>query len=161
VLPDSWKHELPSVVVVPTRGHAHALKERLLRDGLSHLGIQFVTPAGLRDLLREERVPAVPLREHLRLLLAIAAEQENDGDNLSAKAVVRAPDHLFRAIERLDTAGWNFENVGPSSFLPIVRRFIEQLEACEFSLPGQHDRELAARSPTRAPVFANLLTEFR
>src|SRR6266403_3675334 len=97
VLPVSWKQELPSVVAVPTRSHAHALKARLLQEGHSHLGLQFVTPAGLRDLLGGDRDHALPLREHLRLLLAIAAEEtlresakdENGLDNLAAKAVVR------------------------------------------------------------------------
>jgi hypothetical protein len=157
VVPVSWKQKLSSAVVVPTRAHAHALKEQLWHEGRSHLGIQFVTPVGLRDLLRDERDPALPLREHLRLLLAIAAEQENDGDNLAAKAVLRAPDHLLRAIVRLEIAGWNFESVGPKPFHPIVRRFREQLRACGFPLVAEFDRELLARGSTRPPVFANLL----
>ncbi|HEX8897767.1 MAG TPA: hypothetical protein VF751_03645, partial [Chthoniobacterales bacterium] len=157
VLPRSWKQELPSIIVVPTRSHAQALKARLLAEGQSHLGIQFVTPLGLRDVLREERGRAVPLREHLRLLLAIAAEQESDGENLAAKAVVRAPDHLLRTLDRLENAGWNFEQLGLDSFQPIVRRFREQLHACDFSLVGAHDRELLARSTANPPRFANLL----
>jgi PD-(D/E)XK nuclease superfamily len=142
---------------VPTRAHANALRERLLREGQAHLGIHFVTPSGLRDLLREPSERAVPLREHLRLLLAIAAEQENDGDNLAAKSVIRAPDHLLRAIDRLETAGWNFESVGPAPFHPIVRRFREQLRACGFLLTAEFDRELLARGSRRSPALANLL----
>ncbi|MFL6588830.1 MAG: PD-(D/E)XK nuclease family protein [Chthoniobacterales bacterium] len=157
VLPDAWKDDLPTVVVVPTRTHAHSLKTRLLEQGQSHLGLQFVTPAGLRGLLGHGRDRPLPLREHLRLLLAIAAEQEDDGENLAAKAVVRAPDHLLRAIDRLETAGWDFDKVGPRPFLPIVKRFREQLRACDFSLAGSIDRELLARSSTEAPLFANLL----
>src|SRR5204863_1362666 len=112
---------------------------RLLAEGHSHLGIQLVTPAGLRELLSGERVQGLAPREHLRLLLAIAAEQENDGDNLAAKAVLRAPDQLLRALERLEIAGWDFEKVGPSPFHPIVKRFREELGACGFSLTGQFD----------------------
>jgi hypothetical protein len=131
VLPVSWKQELSSVVVVPTRSHAHALKARLLQEGASHLGVQFVTPAGLRELLRGVHKPALPLREHLRLLLAVAAEQtlressEDDAsaDNLAAKAVVRAPDHLLRTLDRLETAGWEFASLGlDSSRLSSVSR---------------------------------------
>jgi hypothetical protein len=157
VLPVSWKQELPSVVVVPTRSHAHALKARLLQEDHSHLGVQFVTPAGLRNLVGAGRDRALPLPEHLRLLLAIAAERENDGDNLAAKAVFRAPDHLLRAIDRLETAGWNFESVGPAPFHSIVRRFRAQLQVCDFSLAGQFDRALLARCSTQPPLFSNLL----
>jgi len=161
----SWKQALPSLVVVPTRSHAHALKIRLLREGQSHLGIHFITPGRLRDLLPGERNRMLPLREHLRLLLAIAAEeilrespeQESNGDELAAKAVVRAPDHLLRTLDRLEMAGWNFDALQLPSFQPIVRRFREQLRACDFSLVAQFDREAMAHSAAGLPVFANLL----
>lgn len=157
LLPDSWKEELPALVVVPTRAHAHWLKGRLLSEGRSHLGIQFIMPAGLREILSGDRSRDLAPREHLRLLLAIAAEQENDGDNLAAKAVVRAPDHLLRTLDRLENAGWDFDRLGLDSFQPIVRRFREQLRACYFSMTGVHDRELLSRSKSRPPRFANLL----
>jgi hypothetical protein len=165
VLPVSWKHELPSVVVVPTRSHAHALKSCLLEERQSHLGIRFVTPAGLRELLGGNRDQALPLREYLRLLLAVAAEEtlresaEDDAsaDNLAAKAVVRAPDHLLRTLDRLETAGWDFASLGLDSFQPIVRRFREQLRACGFTGVAQFDRDLLAHSASRPPLFAHLL----
>ena len=156
-LPLSWKEENPTVVVVPTRAHAQSLKQRLLESGHSHLGIQFVTPAGLRELLGSDRSRELAPREHLRLLLALAAEQENDGDNLAAKAVVRAPDHLLRTVDRLETAGWNFDELGLDAFESIVRRFREQLRICDFSLPGRFDRALFASSASAPKRFANLL----
>ena len=163
-LPVSWKQALPSLVVVPTRSHAHALKARLLHEGQSHLGIHFVTPAGLRDLLSSSSDRALPLREHLRLLLAIAAEetltksagQEPAADILAAKAVVRAPDHLLRTLDRLEMAGWDFDALQLNSFQPIVRRFREHLRACGFSLLAQFDREALAQSASRPPLFSNL-----
>ncbi|MDP9097874.1 MAG: PD-(D/E)XK nuclease family protein [Verrucomicrobiota bacterium] len=165
VLPVSWKQKLPSIVVVPTRSHAHALKARLLEERHSHLGIQFVTPAGLRELLGGNRDQALPLREHLRLLLAVAAEEtlressEDDASaaNLAAKAVVRAPDHLLRTLDRLETAGWDFARLGFDSFQPIVQRFREQLRACDFTGVAQFDRDLLARSASKPPLFAHLL----
>jgi hypothetical protein len=157
VLPVAWKQDLPSVVVVPTRSHAHALKNRLLEEGQSHLGLQFVTPVGLRELLSGDRFRKLAPREHLRLLLAIAAEQESDDDNLAAKAVVRAPDHLLGTLDRLENAGWDFNKLGLDSFQPIVRRFRQQLRACGFSMAGAHDRELLTRSKSDPPQFANLL----
>jgi hypothetical protein len=157
VVPNSWKDALPSVVAVPTRAHAHALKQRLLESDHSHLGVQFVTAAGLRELLGRDQSRDLAPREHLRLLLAIAAEQENDDDNLAAKAVVRAPDHLLRTLDRLQHAGWDFDRLGLDSFQPIVRRFREQLRACAFSMTGAHDRELLNFSRSNPPRFANLL----
>ena len=157
VVPNSWKEALPSVVAIPTRAHAHFLKQRLLEAGHSQLGIQFVTPAGLRELLSGDRSRELAPPEHLRLLLAIAAEQENDGDNLAAKAVVRAPDHLLRTLDRLEHAGWDFDRLGLDSFQPIVRRFREQLHVCAFSMTGAHDRELLNASKSNPPRFANLL----
>ena len=165
VLPVSWKKDLPSLVVVPTRSHAHALKGRLLEENYSHLGVPFVTPARLRDLLRDERDDAVPPREHVRLLLAAAAEEtlsessedETDAVRLAAKAVLRAPAHLLRTLDRLETAGWDFEKLGLKSFQPIVQRFRKHLRACGFSGNAQFDRALLARSVSIPPHFANLL----
>ena len=51
VLPGAWQRELPSLVVVPTRGQANDIKARLIAKGSSHLGLQFVTPSSLRALL--------------------------------------------------------------------------------------------------------------
>src|SRR6267378_4330584 len=75
VLPETWKRELPSLVVVPTRGQANDLKRRLIAKGVSHLGLQIVTPASLSALLARDdaRPPTKP--EHLHLLLAIAASE--------------------------------------------------------------------------------------
>ena len=109
VLPDSWKRDLPAVIVVPTRGHANALKERLLRRGLSHLGLHFVTPTSLREMLSREDSTPHGEPEHLRLLLAIAATETPE--DLTAKAVARSPGQLLRALDRLQIAGWNFEEL--------------------------------------------------
>src|SRR5438874_7242538 len=78
VLPETWKRELPSIVVVPTRGQANDLKRRLIAKGVSHLGLQIVTPASLRALLARDDATPPTDPEHLRLLLALAAsEMEN------------------------------------------------------------------------------------
>ena len=88
VLPGAWKHPLPSLVIVPTRGQANDLKARLIAKGSSHLGLQFVTPRSLRALLaRDDPTPAAE-PEHLRLLLAIAASEMEDSPNES-EALVR------------------------------------------------------------------------
>ncbi|MEP7077689.1 MAG: PD-(D/E)XK nuclease family protein [Chthoniobacterales bacterium] len=169
VLPATWKEPLPSLVVVPTRGHALGLKARLLRDGRSHLGLRFVTPTALREIFAAALGQQLPWREHLRLLLAVSAEEilrkagnlsgERDlnVDDLAAKAVFRAPDHLLRTLDRLETAGWDFEDLQLPSFQPLVRRFREHLDACDFDLVARIDRNAAAQTNGHLPLFSNLL----
>ena len=152
VVPRVWEHPLPSLVVVPTRGHVNDLQARLVANGASHLGLQFVTPAGLRALLARDDVTPPAQREHLRLLLAIAAsemeDRPNESEALAAKAVVRAPALLLRALDRLETAGWKFEELALPSFAPVVQRFNELLKKCDFVLRGESDRN-RLQQPTR------------
>src|SRR5687767_2600711 len=101
---EAWKSERPALVVVPTRGQIQALKGRLLEGGCSALGLQFITPPYLRALLAKgsEILPAP--REHLRLLLALAAEELlaetklPEDQRLAAVSVRRTPDHLLRLL---------------------------------------------------------------
>ncbi len=65
----------PTIVVIPFRTHEYAIKGWLLESGLSFLGIRFVTPRNSGNCSALARECALPLREHLRLLLASAAEK--------------------------------------------------------------------------------------
>lgn len=148
----AWREESPSLVIVPTRALANNLKARLLRERRSHLGLRFVTPPGLRELLRGQ--PAVP-RAHLRLLLATAANEialsaePNSPLAFAAKAVARTPEHLLQALDRLTSAGWDFAELSLDSFAPIVQRFREQLAACGFHFNSEIDRALAKQKDIR------------
>src|SRR3954469_16336710 len=62
-------------VVTPFRSHAYSIKRQLLHTGMSVLGIRFISPAELRELLAARTQTRLALREHLRLLLSIAAEE--------------------------------------------------------------------------------------
>ena len=152
VLPGAWQRELPSLVVVPTRGQANDIKARLVAKGSSHLGLQFVTPSSLRALLARDDATPTAQPELLRLLLAIAAsemeDRPNESEALAAKAVARAPAPLLRALDRLETAGWKFEELGLPSFAPVVQRFKELLKKCDFVLRGESDRS-RLQQPTR------------
>ena len=158
VLPGAWQRELPSLVVVPTRGQANDIKARLIAKGSSHLGLQFLTPSSLRALLaRDDATPAAQ-PELLRLLLAIAAsemeDRPNESEALAAKAVARAPSPLLRALDRLETAGWKFEELGLPSFAPVVQRFKELLKKCDFVLRGESDRSRLQQPNTwQARIF--------
>jgi hypothetical protein len=161
VLPETWQRELPTLVVVPTRGQANDLKARLIAKGSSHLGLRFVTPSSLRALLaRDDATPAAK-PEHLRLLLAIAAsemeDRPNESEALAAKAVARAPALLLRALDRLETAGWKFQELGLSSFAPVVERFNELLKKCGFVLPGEADRRRLQQAARGRREFSHVL----
>src|SRR6266516_5801540 len=160
VLPETWKRALPSLIVVPTRGQANDLKARLIAKGSSHLGLHFVTPASLGALLARDDATLRAKPEHLRLLLAIAASKMEDRPNepeaLAAKAVARAPAPLLRALDRLETAGWKFEELGLPSFAPVVQRFNELLEKCGFVLHGETDRRRLQQA-ARVREFSHVL----
>jgi PD-(D/E)XK nuclease superfamily protein len=161
VLPEAWQRKLPALVVVPTRGHANDLKARLITKGFSHLGLRFVTASSLRALLaRDDATPAAQ-PEHLRLLLAIAASELEDrpdeSEALAAKAVARAPALLLRALDRLETAGWKFEELGLPSFAPVVQRFNELLKKCGFVLRGETDRGRLQQAARGRREFSHLL----
>jgi len=161
IVPGAWKNPLPSLVVVPTRGHINDLKTRLIAKGCSHLGLQFVTPASLRALLARDDATPPAKPEYLRLLLAIAANEmegrPNESEALAAKAVARAPALLLRALDRLETAGWRFEELALPSFAPVVQRFNELLKKCDFVLPGETDRRRLQEAARGERKFSHLL----
>src|SRR4051812_47702022 len=161
----------PTLVVVPLRSHAYSLKESLLEHGTSILGLRFVTPAQLRELLAPRANVSLALREHLRLLLSTAAEEcmtlpdkpdEQsarilEADYLAAKSVRRAPDHLLRTLDQLDAAGWDFSDLNLSSLHQIVRRFHRRLELCGFELIHTADRRALNEAGENPPLFADIL----
>ena len=161
VLPAAWQRELPSLVVVPTRGQADDIKARLIAKGSSHLGLQFVTPSSLRGLLERDDATSAPQPELLRLLLAIAAteieERPNESEALAAKAVARAPALLLRALDRLETAGWKFEELGLLSFVPVVHRFNALLKKCGLALRGESDRSRLRQHTHGRRKFSHVL----
>src|SRR6266702_314425 len=61
----------PVAVVTPLFSSAAFLRAKLLDQGISLLGVRFITPVQLRELLLADKAPSLPLREHLRLLLSI------------------------------------------------------------------------------------------
>jgi PD-(D/E)XK nuclease superfamily len=161
VLPDAWKRALPTLVIVPTRGQAIDLKRRLIAKNSSHLGLQFATPASLRALLARDDAAPPAKPEHLGLLLAIAASEMEDrpseSEALAAKAVARAPEVLLRALDRLETAGWKFEELALPSFMPVVQRLNELLKKCNFVLPGETDRRRLQQAGSSARKFSRVL----
>ena len=167
----SWQQQEPTLVAVPFRSHAYAIKGLLLNRGVSLLGIRFVSPAELRELLAAKGGLRLPLREHLRLLLSIAAEKCMDlpddpalrekrlreADFLAAKSVARAPDHLLRAIDQLGAAGWDFSAVELPALREVEARFQRELADCGFELIHTADRRALQQVGASPPLFANIL----
>jgi hypothetical protein len=161
--PEAWKSERPAVVVVPTRGQILALKGRLLEAGLSALGLQFITPPYLRALLARESESLPARREHLRLLLALAAEQLlgdkglPEDQRLAAISVRRTPDHLLRLLEQLSGAGADFEQIDLPAFRPVVRKFQAHLKTTGFELAPDSDRRALAGARQNPPALGPVL----
>jgi hypothetical protein len=160
---EAWKKKRPAVVVVPTRGQIQALKGQVLEAGLSALGLEFITPPYLRALLAAESGRLPPAREHLRFLLALAAEEllaENtlsEAERLAAVSVRRTPDHLLRLLEQLSAAGTEFEQVDLAAFRPVVRKLRAHSKELEFEIFPETDRRALARARQSPPAFGELL----
>lgn len=167
----SWRQREPTLVVVPWRNYAYGIKALLLERGMSFLGVRFVSPAELRELLSAKSGVRLPLREHLRLLLSIAAEEcleipadpvlrekrMLEADFLAAQSVARAPDHLLRVTDQLGAAGWNFAEAGPPALREVEARFQQHVLACGFELVHSADRKMLEQFAGKAPLFHNLL----
>jgi hypothetical protein len=150
-----------ALAIVPCRNDSYWLKTRLLETGTPNIGIDFVTPAELRDLLAKYLGlrTRMPLREHLHLLLSIAAESELAGTPLPAPALLSAaaePDALLRTIDHLSAGGWTFEEGGPAPLHPAVRKFHKLMAACRFDLVHDMDRTLRERAKQGAEVFSDV-----
>lgn len=160
----AWQLERPAVVVAPTRGQTQALRDRLLSAGQSTLGIQFLTPLHLRAFLaRATEVFPPPSREHLRLLLALAAEEIladksiPEPDRLAGISVRRTPEHFLHLLEQLGAAAADFRQIDLPAFRPIVRQFYAHLGSAQFALGPAADRQMLVRATQSAPAIGNLL----
>ncbi|HEY4282570.1 MAG TPA: PD-(D/E)XK nuclease family protein [Chthoniobacterales bacterium] len=158
-------------VITPFRSNAYAIKRHLVENGMSVLGVRFMSPVELRELLAARTQNPVAPREHLRLLLSIAAEQcmglpEDpvsrearmlEPDFLAAKSVVRAPDHLLHTIGRLGAAGWDLTAAQLPALREIAANFQRLVADCGFELIHEADRRALNEIGQRPPLFTNLL----
>src|SRR5947207_8955347 len=65
----------PAAVVTASLSQAYFFRSRLLAESKSLLGVKFLSLPQLRELLLRGRNLHVPLREHLRLILGVTAEE--------------------------------------------------------------------------------------
>src|SRR2546423_11172728 len=134
----SLENQQPAVVVTPFPSGAAFLRSKLLEHQIPLLGVKFITPPHLRELLLAEDAASLPLREHLRLLLATAAESvatrvSEDVDSAAiAKSISRSPDNLLRTFDQVGAAGWDFQNIDAPAIGEIIQEFQKLVRQCEF-----------------------------
>ncbi len=147
------RERLPIAVVVPFRSDAYYLKARALTAGIGLLGLHFITPGELRERLsRHLGITArVPIREHLHLLLATAADRRGDAASIAA-----SPDRLLKAVDLVSAGGWDFSATGPAALRPIVADFEKLVRAAGFQTMHAADRALLENTRTATPHFAAL-----
>ena len=163
VAPQAFEQTAPVAVVTPFRSHAQLLRGKLLAHGISLLGVRFLVPAQLREFLLGDSVLKFPLREHLRLLLAIAAEEfaanidREQPDSLIANAIARDPDYFLRLFDELGAARWDVAEVGQPVLAEIATQFKKMCRECGFAFVHEADRRAAANTAKLLPRFSRLL----
>ena len=151
-------------VVTPLPSSAAFLRSKLLEHEIPLLGVKFITPAHLRELLLAEDAGSLPLREHLRLLLAAAAEsvasRTSEDIDLAAiaKSISRSPDNLLRTFDQVSAAGWDFENIGAPAVREVIREFQRLVRQCEFKLVHEADRDALTAARSAPARFSHLLS---
>lgn len=148
-----------TAVLVPHRADAYYLKSLALSRRIGLWNLRFLTPSDLRDHLARRLPPAAqpPLREHLRLLLATAAERLEASLNTQTTAsVAAAPDQLLKAIDTIGQAGWDFSSAGPHHLQPIVAEFRRLLTGSGFQMIHEADRATLSAARRSAPLFRDL-----
>jgi hypothetical protein len=161
--PQASDKSTPVAVVTPFRSHAQLLRSKLLARGVSLLGIRFLLPAQLRELLLRGSGLSLPLREHLRLLLATAAEEiaanidSEQSESLIARSVARDPDYFLRLFDELGAAGWNVAEVDQPVLNDIAARFDKMCRDCGFTFVHEADRLAVVKAQQLPPRFSHLL----
>ncbi|MEP6667952.1 MAG: PD-(D/E)XK nuclease family protein [Chthoniobacter sp.] len=148
-----------TAVLVPHRADAYYLKSLALSSHTGLWNLRFLTPSDVRNHLAQHLPTArqIPLREHLRLLLATAAERVAAANNTEATAsVAAAPDQLLKTIDMIGQAGWDFAMAGPRQLQPIVAEFRRLLADAGFQLVHDADRAALTAARRATPLYRDL-----
>ncbi|PYI42625.1 MAG: hypothetical protein DMF12_06140 [Verrucomicrobia bacterium] len=162
IAPRGLHDRQPAAVVTASRNQAYFFRSRLLAEGKSLMAVKFLSPPQLRELLLRRCDLPVPLREHLRLLLGVTAEQfasssSDDETVLVAKSIAREPDRFLRAIDQLRAAGWTLDEIDSPALRELAARFEEQVRECGFTFVHDADRVVLAAAQKFQPLFRDLL----
>ncbi len=163
VAPQAFQQGASVAVVTPFRSHAQLLRSKLLAHGISLLSVRFLVPAQLRELLLRDSGLKLPLREHLRVLLAIAAEESvanidsEQPNSLIARAVARDPDYFLRLFDELGAAGWDATALDQPVLAEIATGFKKMSRDCGFAFVYEADRFETTNPAQLPPRFSQLL----
>src|SRR4029434_6233764 len=145
----------PAAVVTASRSQAYFFRSRLLAEGKFLLAVKFLSPPQLRELLLRGRDLRVPLREHLRLILAVTAEEfasksTDDQTVLVAKSIARDADRFLRALDELRAAGCTLEKIESPALREIAVQSEQRVHECGFTFVHDADRAALAHAQ---PLF--------
>jgi hypothetical protein len=163
VAPQTFEQTAPVAVVTPFRSLAQLLRSKLLAHRISLMGVRFLVPAQLREFLLRDSGLKLPLREHLRLILAITAEEfaanidSDQSDSLIAKAIARDPDYFLRLFDEFGAAGWDVAEVGQPGLIEIATQYKKMCRECGFSFVHEADRLAVTNAAKLPPRFGRLL----
>ncbi|HVU15711.1 MAG TPA: PD-(D/E)XK nuclease family protein [Candidatus Didemnitutus sp.] len=159
--PASLRRDL---VVVPTRGQAHWLKRRCVREGIPLLGVEFLTPGLLRrklHTLMADLPPAMPvewIRLHLQAIIAESLARRDRSDPTWGfwKSLASDVDRALADHAALQHAGLGASDFG---FEPLREAFGElekRVAAAGFDFAPRQESQMATR-PLATPDFGRVL----
>jgi hypothetical protein len=153
----------PVAVVTASRAQADFLRKQLLAGGIALLGVRFLTPPQLRESLLCRSTFKLPLREHLRLLLAITADElankskDSSTQTSVAKSIARDPDNFLRAFDQFCAAGCELNELEPPILRELATMFEKRVHESGFTLVHEADRFLVETANEAAIEFGDLL----
>lgn len=154
---DSWRHEEPTLVAVPTRSHSFFLRGLCLEKNLALAGVYFRTPGEFRDdLLRAFPQPKrAASREELRLFLSLAAAEFPEEP--VARSLAGDSDSLLKSLDALWASGHGKLPAQDGLLEKILARFREHLDQCGLCTMHDLDRALADQARQAPPIFRSSL----
>lgn len=150
-------------VVVPTRGQAHALKQRCLMEGVALLGVEFLTPGLARKkwaALDDSERPAIGrelLLLGLRTLIARRLEPLGPGDTAWGfwKSLQSDPERALDDFDELLKGGFRADDFPLAPLADIFGELERWVDAHGYDLaPLQAEAMGLARRPPGAPKIA-------
>lgn len=149
---------LPSAVVVPNESAILFIKQYLLKNDISLLGVRFFTPGTFRHYLLEAYncSETLELRENLHLLMKVASR--HFADSPVASAAEMEPEQFVRLADLFETTGWNTEFIKNFYTKPLIERYFKEQESCGLTTAQKITDILYTRAQSESAfIFSNLL----
>jgi hypothetical protein len=155
------KNPQPTVILTPSRAESFYLRSRLVREGISFLGLRFWIPSDARTfLLGEISIGVRPATQaELRLVARISAEKlARSSDEPTLASVEREPGLFLRAYDLLLGAGWDPAKGGAAYGRKLAREMARALKEGGIATQAELHRLLRRQAAKlKEPLLANLL----